>query len=149
MQDEKYSQLYERLMEQVMQQHKMNQQRIRKGLLGLPCVTVLFLLLVMLTDGSRNIYLLLWIATVFALAAYLIAVEYSDYEMQKKLTEVTQLEQELGGLIDSNLEERRVARAERVQRLEQGLHRRLASSAGWRDSAADAPSTENSAQIKE
>ncbi len=149
MQDEKYSQLYERLMEQVMQQHKMNQQRIRKGLLGLPCVTVLFLLLVMLTDGSRNIYLLLWIATVFALAAYLIAVEYLDYEMQKKLTEVTQLEQELGGLIDGNLEEHRVARAERIQRLEQGLYRRLASSAERYDSATDASSAADPTQIKE
>lgn len=112
MQDEKYSQLYERLMEQVTQQHKVNQQRIRKGLWSLPCVTVAFLLLVMLTDGSRNIYLLLWIATVFALAAYLIAVEYADYEMQKKLSDVTQLEQELGGLMGSSAERRRANAAQ-------------------------------------
>lgn len=149
MQDEKYSQLYERLMEKVTQQHKINQQRIRKGLWGLPCVTVLFLVMVMLTDGSRNIYLLLWIATVFALAAYLIAVEYSDYEMQNKLADVTQLEQELGGLMDSNLEEHRAARAERIQRLEQGLYRRLASSAERYDSATNTSSSEDSAQIKE
>lgn len=112
MHDEKYSQLYERLMEQVTQQHKRNQQRIRKGLWSLPCVTVLFLLLVMLTDGSRNIYLLLWIASVFALAAYLISVEYADYEMQKKLADVTQLEQELGGLMDGIGERRRANAAQ-------------------------------------
>lgn len=107
MQDEKYSQLYERLVEQVTQQHKHNQQRIRKGLWCLPGVTVLFLLLVMLTDGSRNIYLLLWIAAVFALAAYLISVEYADYEMQKNLSDVTQLEQELGGLMNGSAERTR------------------------------------------
>lgn len=145
MQDEKYSQLYERLMEQVAQQHRNNQQRVRKGLWGLPCVTVLFLLLVMLTDGSKNIYLLLWITTMFALAAYLISVEYADYELQQKLTEVTQLEQELDGLLESNAEEHRAARAERLHRLGQELHRRLASSAQQRDPAAGDDST----QVKE
>lgn len=115
MQDEKYSQLYERLMEQVTQQHKVNQQRIRKGLWSLPCVTVAFLLLVMLTDGSRNIYLLLWIASVFALAAYLISVEYADYEMQKKLSDVTQLEQELGGLMGGSMERRRANAAQQSE----------------------------------
>lgn len=134
MQDEKYSQLYERLMEQVTQQHKANQRRIHKGLWSLPCVTVLFLLLVMLTDGSKTIYLLLWIAAVFALAAYLISVEYSDYEMQKKLADVTQLEQELGGLLDSNLE---------------GLRRRLGLSAQKDNAADEKASTEDSAQTKE
>ena len=131
MQDEKYSQLYERLMEQVTQQHKANQQRIRKGLLSLPCVTVAFLLLVMLTDGSRNIYLLLWIAAVFALAAYLISVEYADYEMQKKLSDVTQLEQELGGLIGGNTERRR------------------ANAAQQSETAGVETSAEDTAQIKE
>lgn len=134
MQDEKYSQLYERLMEQVKQQHTANQQRIRKGLWSLPCVTVLFLLLVMLTDGSRTIILLLWIAAVFALAAYLISVEYADYEMQKKLAEVTQLEQELGGLMDINTER---------------LRRRLGFSAQQHDAIAEESTAEGATQIKE
>lgn len=130
MQDEKYSQLYERLIEQVTQQHKINQRRIRKGLWSFPCVTAAFLLLVMLTDGSRNIYLLLWIAAVFALAAYLIAVEYADYEMQKKLADVTQLEQELGGLMGGG----------------EGLLRRFGAAAQQEEPAVDEAST---AEIKE
>lgn len=37
----------------------------------------------------------------FAVAAYLIAVEYADYELQKKLENITQMEQEsLGALLE-------------------------------------------------
>ena len=142
MQDEKYGQLYERLVEQVTQQHKHNQQRIRKGLWCLPGVTVLFLLLVMLTDGSRNIYLLLWIAAVFALAAYLISVEYADYEMQKKLSDVTQLEQELGSLMGRN--------TDRVRR-RLGFASKQQEAAGSENPATDDSicSPEDISQIKE
>lgn len=142
MQDEKYSQLYERLVEQVTQQHTHNQQRIRKGLWCLPGVTVLFLLLVMLTDGSRNIYLLLWIAAVFALAAYLISVEYSDYEMQKKLSDVTQLEQELGGLMNGS--------TERTRRLLSfsGLQRNAASKESVTEEGNE-NATDNAKEVKE
>lgn len=132
MQDEKYSQLYERLVDQVTQQHKANQQRIRKGMWAFPCLTAAFLLLVMLTDGSRNIYLLLWIASVFALAAYLIAVEYADYEMQKKLADVTQLEQELGSVMGG-----------------EGLLRRLGIAAQQRRADANPSAAENAAEVKE
>ena len=44
---------------------------------------------------------MLWILSMFAVAAYLIAVEYADYELQKKLENITQMEQEsLGTLLE-------------------------------------------------
>ncbi len=55
-------------------------------------------MLLFLSDGSRVIFLLLWIVSMFGIAAYLIAVEYVDYEMQNKVKKITQKEVELDQL---------------------------------------------------
>ena len=47
-------------------------------------VLVLYLTLLFVTQGSKVIILLLWIMTMFALAAYLIAVEYLNHELKKE-----------------------------------------------------------------
>lgn len=44
------------------------------------------------------IFLLLWIVSMFGIAAYLIAVEYIDYEMQNKVKRITKKEVELDQL---------------------------------------------------
>lgn len=98
--EEKYHQLYDRLLEEVAALHKANQQRIRTGMRALVIVTVGLLLLMFLAEGNRVFTLILWILSMFALSAYLIGMEYMDYELQKKLRDITQEEQEtLGQLI--------------------------------------------------
>ena len=94
MDEKKYSQLYQALLQEVLQFHSGNQRRIRKGMLSLLLVPLAFLVLLFLSDGSRVIFLLLWIVSMFGIAAYLIAVEYVDYEMQ-----ITQKEVELDQLM--------------------------------------------------
>ena len=86
-------------MQEVLQFHSGNQRRIRKGLLSLLLVPLAFLVLLFLSDGSRVIFLLLWIVSMFGIAAYLIAVEYVDYEMQNKVKKITQKEVELDQLM--------------------------------------------------
>lgn len=98
MDEKKYSQLYQALLQEVLQFHSGNQRRIRKGMLSLLLVPLAFLVLLFLSDGSRVIFLLLWIVSMFGIAAYLIAVEYVDYEMQNKVKEITQKEVELDQL---------------------------------------------------
>ena len=98
--EEKYHQLYDRLLEEVAALHKSNQHRIRVGMRALVIVTVGLLLLMFLAEGNKVFTLILWILSMFALSAYLIGVEYMDYELQKKLRDITQEEQEtLGQLI--------------------------------------------------
>ena len=98
--EEKYHQLYDRLLEEVAALHKSNQHRIRVGMRALVIVTVGLLLLMFLAEGNRVFTLILWILSMFALSAYLIGVEYMDYELQKKLRDITQEEQAtLGQLI--------------------------------------------------
>lgn len=98
MDEKKYSQLYQALLQEVLQFHNGNQRRIRKGMLSLLLVPLAFLVLLFLSEGSRVIFLLLWIVSMFGIAAYLIAVEYIDYEMQNKVKKITQKEVELDQL---------------------------------------------------
>lgn len=98
MDEKKYSQLYQALLQEVLQFHSGNQRRIRKGMLSLLLVPLVFLVLLFLSEGSRVIFLLLWIVSMFGIAAYLIAVEYIDYEMQNKVKQITKKEVELDQL---------------------------------------------------
>lgn len=98
MDEKKYSQLYQALLQEVLQFHSGNQRRIRKGMLSLLLVPLVFLVLLFLSEGSRVIFLLLWIVSMFGIAAYLIAVEYTDYEMQNKVKQITKKEVELDQL---------------------------------------------------
>lgn len=98
MDEKKYSQLYQALLQEVLQFHSGNQRRIRKGMLSLLLVPLVFLVLLFLSEGSRVIFLLLWIMSMFGIAAYLIAVEYIDYEMQNKVKKIAKKEVELDQL---------------------------------------------------
>ena len=65
MDEKKYSQLYQALLQEVLQFHSGNQRRIRKGMLSLLLVPLVFLVLLFLSEGSRVIFLLLWIVSMF------------------------------------------------------------------------------------
>ena len=96
-----YQELYDRLLEEVSTLHRNNRRRIRVGMRMLLAVTLGLMLLMFLAGGNKVFTLMLWILSMFAVAAYLIAVEYADYELQKKLENITQMEQEsLGALLE-------------------------------------------------
>lgn len=96
-----YQELYDRLLEEVSTLHRNNRRRIRVGMRMLLAVTLGLMLLMFLAGGNKVFSLMLWILSMFAVAAYLIAVEYADYELQKKLESITQMEQEsLGTLLE-------------------------------------------------
>ena len=96
MQESNYHEMYDRLVEEVTALHQANQRRIHKGLWGMIIVLVLYLVLLFVTKGSKVIILLLWIMTMFALAAYLISLEYLNFELEKKLRHITQMEHDFG-----------------------------------------------------
>ena len=91
--------MYQRLLGEVSDLRQGNRRRIRKGLWALVGVTVGLLALVFISQSSKVIFLLLWIVSMFGIAAYLIAVEYVDYEMQNKVKKITQKEVELDQLM--------------------------------------------------
>lgn len=99
--EREYQELYDRLRDEVSTLHENNRRRIRIGMRMLLAVTLGLMLLMFLAGGNKVFTLMLWILSMFAVAAYLIAVEYADYELQKKLENITQMEQEsLGTLLE-------------------------------------------------
>ena len=99
--EREYQELYDRLLDEVRTLHKNNRRRSRNGMRMLLVVTVGLMLLMFLAQGNKVFTLMLWIFSMFAVAAYLIAVEYADYELQKKLEQITQMEQEsMGALLE-------------------------------------------------
>ncbi len=87
-----YKKAYDSYLEYQEKEHEKNQKRIRIGLKVNIFLPLLFLVVSFLTSGSKLIFLILWIASLFGIAAYLMYVEYMDYNMQQKLKEFSGLE---------------------------------------------------------
>ena len=114
-----YQKLYDRLLEEVGALHRANQHRIRSGLRALLAVTVGLMLLMFLADGNKVFTLMLWILSMFAVAAYLIAVEYLNFELKRKVEEITRREQDFGEeTADIVVRQRRQRLAETINELE-------------------------------
>ena len=120
---DKYHQLYDRLLDEVKLLHERIKVGIRQGLKMLIIVPLLFMVVMFLTQGSKGIFLVLWIVSTFVIAAFLIALEYVDHGIQKRLEEITGMENELPDdslmpeIPEIDLEELRLAAQERRSQL--------------------------------
>ena len=75
-------------------EHQNNKAKIRYGIFVLIFVPIAFLILMFLVpDSSKIIFLVLWIVSLFAISAYLIAAEYADYNMWKEMKDVLDLDE--------------------------------------------------------
>lgn len=84
----KFQEMYEKLMDYESSLHEINQKRIKIGLRCIYIIPLIFLVLLFITDSSKIIFLVLWIASLFGIAIYLIGVEYVDYKLQEKMNEI-------------------------------------------------------------
>lgn len=83
--------------------HKQNLKRIRIGLLCVLIIPMIFLSLMFITDSNKVIWLILWIVSLFAISAYLIVVEYGDYNLQHRVNAITGNEAEPVPILESGL----------------------------------------------
>ena len=152
--NKKYHQLYDRLLEEVEMLHERIKVGIRQGLKMLVIVPLLFMVVMFLTQGSKGIFLVLWIVSTFVLAAFLIALEYVDHGIQKRLEEITGMENELPDdslmpeieLPEIDIEELRLAAQERRSQLPlRKLKEKLANG----DASADTGETAEEAAEEE
>ncbi len=143
MSEHSYHQLYDRLVGEVKALYYANQVRIHKGLWTLIISTVLFLTIMFITNGSKVIFLLMWIATMFAVAAYLIAVEYLNFELKRKVEEITRREQDFGEeTADIVIRQRRQRLAETISELEAATEAARAAAAAQRSKTVAVPNEE-------
>lgn len=82
--------------------HAENVKKLKVGIKCIFTVPACFLILLFLTGSSKIIFLVLWIASLFIIAAYLIHVEYSDYKVQEMVNSLQDTEDNIDGLIDIN-----------------------------------------------
>lgn len=151
---DKYHQLYDRLLDEVKRLHELIKVGIRQGLKMLVIVPLLFMVVMFLTQGSKGIFLVLWIVSTFVIAAFLIALEYVDHGIQKRLEEITGMENELPDdslmpeieLPEIDIEELRLAAQERRSQLP--LHK-LKEKPSNGDASADTVETAEEAAEEE
>lgn len=82
--------------------HAENVKKLKAGIKCIFTVPACFLILLFLTGSSKIIFLVLWIASLFIIVAYLIHVEYSDYKVQEMVNSLQDTEDNIDGLIDIN-----------------------------------------------
>lgn len=100
----KYKEIYDAIIEYEKKIHIKNEKRIKIGLRCIIIIPMIFLFLLFVTESSKVIFLILWIVSLFVIASYLIAVEYMDYNLQKKIKEFTGDEDaEFDGLLGDDL----------------------------------------------
>lgn len=100
----RYEEMYEKLVFYQQKVHESNQKKIRIGLKCIWIIPLIFLFLLFWTESNKVVFLILWIVSLFGIAVYLILVEYSDYNLQEKLSEITEEEREPEALLGQELE---------------------------------------------
>lgn len=68
--------------------HRQNIKKTSTALKSLLIVPTLFLILLFLTNSSKTVFLVLWIASLFIISAILIIIEYQDYNLKKMISSV-------------------------------------------------------------
>ena len=66
-------------------EHKRNKDRIKYGIIAMLIIPIIFLILLFVVNSSKVIFLVMWIASLFLISGYLIAIEYKDYNMTENL----------------------------------------------------------------
>lgn len=88
MSNDKYRKAYNMVIEYEKEAHRKNQKRIAVGLKLIIIIPLIFLALLFFTGSSKVIFLILWIVSLFILAAYLITVEYMDYNLIERMAKL-------------------------------------------------------------
>ena len=120
-QDIRYEELYGRLLDRGMALHENNRKRIKAGLIFLAVFTVLMILIRMITDSDRVVFMILWVIGMFAASIYLISVEYIDDSIRKTLEDVSEREADFGELLPDSTVVREMVQS-RIQERQELIH---------------------------
>ncbi len=92
----KHEEMIEQFIEYQKMLHEKNQKKIQVGLKVNIFLPLVFLIISFLTNGSKLIFLVLWIVSLFGISFYLLYTEFMDFKMQEKMREF--------GLLDEDTE---------------------------------------------
>jgi len=80
-----YKEVVDRYLEYEKNTHEKNKKKISVGLKLNIALPQIFLILSFFNHDARLVFLVLWIASLFGIAFYLLYVEYTDFKMQERL----------------------------------------------------------------
>lgn len=86
--ESQYEKMYNDLVAGLEKMHRRNVKRTSSALKSLLIIPTFFLIMLFLTQGSKTIFLVLWIASMFVIAGILIVIEYQDYLLRQMFTQV-------------------------------------------------------------
>ena len=94
-----YEKIYRQVKKYEARMHEKNQRKIRMGFKVNIILPLVFLFLCFIIPGTKFLFLMLWIISLFGIAFYLLYVEYTDYKALNKMKEFGVIDED----IDRNL----------------------------------------------
>ncbi len=90
--------------------HRKNQKKIKVGLKINIFLPLVFLIISFITKSSKLVFLVLWVASLFGIAFYLLYVEFTDVKLQKKMNEFgidndDEIQSLIGNQVERGIEE--------------------------------------------
>lgn len=116
--ESQYEKMYNDLVAGLEKMHKRNVKRTSDALKSLFIIPTIFLIMLFLTKSSKTIFLVLWIASMFIIAAILIIIEYQDYLLRQMFSQVDTEDDEAEAaevIIDEADSEDALARADQIR----------------------------------
>ena len=129
-----YEKIYKQVKNYEAQLHEKNKRKIRMGFKVNIILPLVFLFLCFIIPGTKFLFLMLWIVSLFGIAFYLLYVEYTDYKVLNKMKELGVIDDDLdrnlmGDDIDQaindkvdNIETKITAEKERLERELEKIH---------------------------
>ena len=91
---DKYKAVYQNLIKYEEEKHKSNKHKIKVALKLYIIIPLIFLIISFFKTDGKLVFLVLWIASLFILSVYMIYIEYSDHNLQKKIREFGRIMEE-------------------------------------------------------
>lgn len=106
-QNKNYEEMFGQFVYYQQQLHLKNQNKIRVGLKVNILLPLVFLVISFITEGSKFVFLILWIVSLFGISFYLLYIEFSDFKLVEKMKEFGVIDKhEETALIGSEVAER-------------------------------------------
>ena len=127
--DDRYEKLYQEMVSEAAALHKRNKKRIKVSVIIMILLPFILAGIRWLTDSDKMVFLVIWVISMFALAAYMISVAYLDHRVSNTVT-VPEGEGPDSMMDDEEMLEIKTRAKEKFESLSNGKKRKLSSGRG-------------------
>ncbi len=88
---DKYEKVYQNIIKYEESKHEQNIHKIKVSLKLYIIIPLVFLIFSFFKTDAKLVFLVLWVASLFILSVYMIYIEYSDHNLQKRMKEYREI----------------------------------------------------------